>query len=170
MTDTNEREEFDHSKFIAAIGFASAAHHGQIDKSGLVPYIFHPMAVARLVASRGGTDDEIIAALLHDTVEDTDITEEDLASVFGDEVARIVMAVTERDDESYPDFITRVIEGGASPVLVKLCDIDDNQAPERVELMQEIDPHAVARWEKKYPPQRARLLMYLIENTEGVTL
>ncbi|MCI0394099.1 MAG: HD domain-containing protein [Chloroflexi bacterium] len=78
-----------------AIGFAARAHEGQQRKTGNVPYIAHPVAVAMLL-QRMGCDDRIVAAaLLHDTVEDTHVTLEEIRLNFGDEIADIVAGCTE---------------------------------------------------------------------------
>lgn len=78
-----------------AIGFAARAHQGQRRKIGDVPYIAHPMAVG-MILQRMGCDEAIVAAgLLHDTVEDTAVTLEEIRQHFGDEVSRIVAGCTE---------------------------------------------------------------------------
>jgi guanosine-3',5'-bis(diphosphate) 3'-pyrophosphohydrolase len=79
-----------------AYDLAAAAHEGQHRKSG-EPYIHHPLAVARIVADLGLDDVTIAAALLHDSVEDTGVTLEEVSTQFGDEVARIVDGVTKLD-------------------------------------------------------------------------
>jgi len=79
-----------------AYDLAAQAHQGQYRKSG-EPYIHHPLAVARIVASFGLDDVTISAALLHDSVEDTGVTLEELAEQFGTDVADIVDGVTKLD-------------------------------------------------------------------------
>lgn len=77
-----------------AFEFANEAHKGVRRRSG-EPYILHPIAVAKIVVSNIGLGyKSIIAALLHDVVEDTDYTVEDLSSLFGDKVATIVEGLT----------------------------------------------------------------------------
>lgn len=76
-----------------AVAMASAAHEGVVRKSG-EPYIFHPYSVAYMLAASGMDDDCIIAGILHDTVEDTSITSEDIAENFGKDVATLVDGVT----------------------------------------------------------------------------
>jgi GTP diphosphokinase / guanosine-3',5'-bis(diphosphate) 3'-diphosphatase len=75
---------------------AADAHAGQLRKSG-EPYIGHPIAVANIVAGIGLDDVTISAALLHDAVEDTSVSLEDLEATFGAEVAQIVDGVTKLD-------------------------------------------------------------------------
>jgi GTP pyrophosphokinase len=76
-----------------AIAMASAAHSGIVRKSG-EPYIFHPYTVAYLLAVSGMDDDCVIAGLLHDTVEDTSMTVEEIGDAFGKNVANLVDGVT----------------------------------------------------------------------------
>ncbi|MBP5406104.1 bifunctional (p)ppGpp synthetase/guanosine-3',5'-bis(diphosphate) 3'-pyrophosphohydrolase [bacterium] len=76
-----------------AIAIASAAHSGVVRKSG-EPYIFHPYTVAYLLAASGMDDDCVIAGLLHDTVEDTSMTVEEIESAFGKNVSNLVDGVT----------------------------------------------------------------------------
>jgi GTP diphosphokinase / guanosine-3',5'-bis(diphosphate) 3'-diphosphatase len=73
-----------------AIERGAAAHAGQKRKSG-EPYITHPVAVAQRLADMGMDHDTIIAAVLHDTIEDTPLTKESLALEFGADVAEQVM-------------------------------------------------------------------------------
>jgi GTP diphosphokinase / guanosine-3',5'-bis(diphosphate) 3'-diphosphatase len=79
---------------------AENAHRGQMRKSG-DPYITHPLAVAQICAELGMDTTTLVAALLHDTVEDTSYTLETLTSEFGSEVAHLVDGVTKFDKEFY---------------------------------------------------------------------
>lgn len=79
---------------------AEKAHEGQFRKGSRIPYITHPIAVAEIL-SEAGMDSEIIAAgYLHDTIEDTDVTLDDLKILFGVEVAELVNGATEKRDPS----------------------------------------------------------------------
>ncbi len=78
---------------IKAYEYAKKAHEGQYRISG-EPYIFHPLAVAEIVADLGFDYKTIQAALLHDVIEDSELTEDDLKKEFGEEVASIVGALT----------------------------------------------------------------------------
>ena len=79
-----------------AYTLAAFAHEGQNRKSG-EPYIRHPVAVASLVAGLGLDDVSVAAALLHDTVEDTPLTIEEIDDELGDEVAMLVDGLTKID-------------------------------------------------------------------------
>ncbi|MEZ0165236.1 bifunctional (p)ppGpp synthetase/guanosine-3',5'-bis(diphosphate) 3'-pyrophosphohydrolase [Kineococcus sp. LSe6-4] len=81
---------------------AERAHDGQRRKSG-DPYITHPVAVSTILAELGMTPSTLAAALLHDTVEDTDYTLQTLRADFGDEIALLVDGVTKLDKVTYGD-------------------------------------------------------------------
>lgn len=91
------------AKFIEAASFAAKRHSGQKRKGADgEPYINHPLEVANLLANVGKVEDceVLIAALLHDTVEDTGTTKEEITERFGENVAKMVLEVT--DDKSLP--------------------------------------------------------------------
>ena len=73
-----------------AIRFAAAAHKGMVRKGNNQPYIFHPLEVLNLVSMMTDDDDILCAAVLHDTVEDTAASIEDIKNEFGDRVAKLV--------------------------------------------------------------------------------
>ena len=83
-----------------AFTVAERAHRGQLRKSG-DPYITHPVAVTTILAELGMTVPTLAAALLHDTVEDTDYSLEQLRAEFGEEIALLVDGVTKLDKVSY---------------------------------------------------------------------
>ena len=94
----------DLSKLLEAASFAAKRHTGQKRKgSDGEPYINHPLEVANLLANVGNVSDFdiLIAAVLHDTVEDTGVTKEELEARFGQQVANYVSEVT--DDKSLPN-------------------------------------------------------------------
>lgn len=96
-------------------------HAGQRDKMGCA-YFQHPMRVAM----RCRTDEEKMVALLHDTIEDTDITAEYLlAEGFPQSVVDGILSVTKREGESYEDFVARAKQNPLGRV-VKLHDLEDN--------------------------------------------
>ena len=78
----------------------AAAHAGQMRKSG-EPYITHPVAVARMLAEQKVDVETLVAAILHDTIEDTPLTREQLAEEFGETVAELVDGVTKLDKLSF---------------------------------------------------------------------
>ena len=88
-------------RFLAAIALAARLHDGQVRKGTGVPYLSHPLGVASLVLEAGGTEDEAIAGLLHDTVEDQGglATLERIRGEFGERVADIVLACSDSTDD-----------------------------------------------------------------------
>ena len=80
-----------------ALRFAATAHSGQVRKGTEVPYIVHPVAVFSILQQQNCPEPVVIAGLLHDTVEDTDIQISDIDAEFGSKVADIVNACTEPD-------------------------------------------------------------------------
>lgn len=123
----------------AASLVSAAAHRGQTDKLG-VPYGLHPFGVARILETLDEFDalssqqraEAKAAAYLHDVLEDTPITREDLADMgFSPSIIDTVEAVTARDGESKDAYYARVIEQGPLAVAVKLADLGHNNLPAR---------------------------------------
>ena len=81
----------DSDRILAAVELAKKAHEGQLRKTG-EPYIVHPMAVKKILEEWGMDEDTIIAGILHDSVEDTDVRLDDIRKAFGESVAFLVMA------------------------------------------------------------------------------
>lgn len=92
-TIVNYNQSADMERVRKAYEFAEQLHHSQVRLSG-EPYIFHPLSVAVILAQMEMDTDTIIAALLHDTVEDTDCTSQNLIDLFGEQVAELVDGVT----------------------------------------------------------------------------
>lgn len=118
----------------------TAAHEGQVDKVGM-PYHLHP----ERVAARCATDAECIVALLHDTIEDTDVTPEYLLGRgFPQYIIDAILSVTKRDGEGYEDFVARAKQ---NPIgrMVKIRDLEDNMDIRRLD---EISDEFVTRLRK----------------------
>ncbi|MGW7681292.1 HD domain-containing protein [Kribbella sp. NPDC054772] len=110
---------------------AAALHREQVDKSGS-PYVAHVRGAAAIARANGATPHQQIAALLHDTVEDTDSTLAQLDDLgVPDSVVEMVDALTRRPDESHVAYLTRLVQT-PSAVLVKRADIQHNSSPERL--------------------------------------
>lgn len=110
-----------------AIEIANCAHAGQVDKGG-APYILHPL---RVMMTR---EDEMerICAVLHDVVEDTVITLEDIRSEgFSSEIIHVLDCLTRRAYESYDDFVNRILVNETA-CQVKLADLCDNMNISRI--------------------------------------
>ena len=108
-----------------AMKLAYRAHHGQLDYNG-IPYIFHPIHLAEQM------DDEIscCVALLHDTVEDTSVTIEELQEIFPPEVTEAVGLLTHQSDVDYFDYV-RAIKDNPIARKVKLADLAHNRDQSR---------------------------------------
>ena len=94
-------------RFTSALVQAATWHASQRRKAKDVPYISHLLGTASLVLDDGGTEDEAIAGLLHDTLEDTDVDEATIRTMFGDEVARIVVACSDTVTRPKPPWLDR---------------------------------------------------------------
>ncbi len=106
-----------------AIAFAANAHDGQKRKLLNTPYILHPMEVAVIASTMTDDTDTLIAALLHDTVEDTYVTMEDIRAQFGDRVCQLVDSETEDKRANLPPQDTWYVRKIES--LKALCGTDD---------------------------------------------
>lgn len=93
LGECNKNNKYDVSKIIHALRVAEEAHKGQFRKSG-EPYIIHPICVSMILLELGMDTDTICAGLLHDVVEDTDMTLEDIRKMFGFTIAELVDSVT----------------------------------------------------------------------------
>jgi len=125
-----------------AIQLARRAHEGQLDKSGR-PYIAHPLRVMGYVSG----EHERMTAVLHDVVEDTEVTLADLTSAgCPTEVVAAVEAISRGPDEPQDSYLARVL---ANPLalVVKRADIADNLSPDR---MARLDPATQDRLRAKY--------------------
>ncbi|HEX5689418.1 MAG TPA: HD domain-containing protein, partial [Roseiflexaceae bacterium] len=83
------------ARYDAALTLAARAHRDQLRKGTDIPYMAHPFHVSLILIRHGFGEDLAVAGLLHDVVEDTDVPLEQIAATFGDEVARLVDAVSE---------------------------------------------------------------------------
>lgn len=86
-----------------AMNFATTAHEGQVRKSDGAPMVTHPIRVADTLRQHLFTEEAVIAGYLHDTVEDTDVTLEDIEREFGTEVRRIVAGNTEDKSKTWKE-------------------------------------------------------------------
>jgi len=124
-----------------AFAFARDAHRGQKDKAGF-HYIEHPLRVAGdlqdlfLLEEERISNPYIITALLHDVLEDTNATAEQIRQEFGDEVATAVMVLTRGEGQSYDEYLAAV---KLNPIAreVKLADIRDNTRIDRLHYLED---------------------------------
>ncbi|HSO62167.1 MAG TPA: HD domain-containing protein [Desulfobacterales bacterium] len=87
-------------KLYDAIELAARVHRGQVRKGTEIPYIVHPLAVAGILIRANFPEHLVIAGILHDTLEDTPVTLEEIRSPFGREVADLVVALSEPDKKA----------------------------------------------------------------------
>ena len=129
------------SNYELALKIATEAHKGQVDKAG-VPYINHPLTVASLVE----TEEEKIVALLHDTIEDTNITEQDLLNYgFSNKIVEAVKLLTHNKKEiPYMEYVTK-IKNNELARKVKIADLTHNSDLSRLKEVTEKD---IKRYEK----------------------
>lgn len=124
-----QNTSFQFGVFVQAVAFAADKHRNQRRKDAEAsPYINHPIALANVLANEGGIDDPVVlcAAVLHDTIEDTETTADELRALFGPIVASVVLEVTDDKSLDKPARKQRQIEHAPhlSPAarLVKLAD------------------------------------------------
>jgi len=128
-----------------ALQIATDAHMHQVDKGGM-PYILHPIRVA----NKCKTNEERMVALLHDTIEDTEVTEAYLLSEgFPRNIVNAILSVTRNKNESYEDFIKR---SRLNPIgrQVKLHDLEDNMDITRLNELTEKDICRLNKYLKAY--------------------
>ena len=124
-----------------SLSIAIRAYAGKFDKAGS-EYIKHPLRVM----AKMKTDAEMSVALLHDVIEDSEITADDLLSEgIPTEVVDAIICLTKIDNESYQDFIVRV-KSNELAVKVKIADIEDNINVLRLEFLSDTDLERVKKY------------------------
>ena len=148
---------------------AEIAHEGQLRKSG-APYITHPVAVAEILADLGLDSSTISAALLHDTIEDTDYSAELLRKEFGDEIANLVDGVTKLDRLTYgptaeAETVRKMVVAMAKDIRVLVIKLADRLHNART--WQYVSPESAARKAREtldiYAPLAHRLGMNAVK-------
>jgi (p)ppGpp synthase/HD superfamily hydrolase len=128
-----------------AVSIAAQAHRGQKDKAG-DPYLLHPLRMMLRMKSEA----EMIAAVLHDVVEDSDWTLEQLRdSGFSEDVLQAVDCLTHRSGESYEEFIKRAQQ---NPIArqVKIADLEDNMNIQRIVEITARDLERLAKYHRSW--------------------
>ena len=148
---------------------AESAHEGQLRKSG-APYITHPVAVAEILADLGLDPNTIAAALLHDTLEDTEYSAELLRKEFGDEIANLVDGVTKLDRLTYgptaeAETVRKMVVAMAKDIRVLVIKLADRLHNART--WQYVSPESAARKAREtldiYAPLAHRLGMNAVK-------
>ena len=131
-----------------AMIIAYEAHKNQVDKSG-VPYIYHPIHVAEQM----DTENECIIALLHDVVEDTNVTFKQLEEVFSKEIIDILKLLTKKKEIDYYEYINKIKENAVARK-AKIADIKHNLDRSRLDVITDKD----IKREEKYKKALAILM------------
>ena len=146
--------------YYKAVDLATKVHDGQLDKGGH-PYIKHVLSVAdkthRLVDHKEYNNNEkekfawvcSTVAILHDTLEDSKITVDDLNALFDKEIVDAVIAITRQENESYGDYIKRISKSTIA-TYVKYCDLEDNLDVRRLSKISEQDIGRINKYLKWY--------------------
>ena len=127
---------------MRAMKIAYKAHDGQVDKSG-VPYIFHPIHLAEQM----DTEEECIVALLHDVVEDTNITFEDLGKDFSKTIIDALKLLTHDKSVDYMEYV-KSIKNNPIAKKVKLADLNHNSDKTRLLSISEKDIERHKKYQK----------------------
>lgn len=126
-----------------AINIAYKAHEGQLDRSG-IPYIFHPMHIAEQMT----TEETCIVAILHDVVEDTDVTLDELKEAgFSENVINSINLLTHRDEVPYLDYV-RALKDDPIASVVKLADLNHNSDRTRLTVITKKDEQRFIKYQK----------------------
>lgn len=127
-------------KTKAALKLCYMAHKDQVDKAGL-PYVFHPFHLAEQMKN----EDTTVVALLHDVLEDTDITLDEMREAgYGEDILEALQLLCHEDGVPYMEYIERLRENRLARI-VKLADLQHNSDLSRLDVA---DERAVARREK----------------------
>lgn len=125
-----------------AINLMYKYHNGQFDKSGL-PYVFHPFTVAFNMKD----EETCIVALLHDIVEDTSCTFEELETMFSEEIVDAIKLMTHNPEEDYFSYIERISMNRIAS-LVKISDLKHNSDESRLNNITEKDINRIKKYRK----------------------
>lgn len=138
-----------------AIEIAELAHEGQVDKAGK-PYIGHPLRVMNALE----TVEEKIIAVLHDAVEDSDLTLEDLkVAGFSNTIILAIDAITKREGEQLNDYLKRVMDNEIA-LRVKIADMTDNMDISRISNPTEKDRERIRIYKKNIVKLQKKLKNY----------
>jgi (p)ppGpp synthase/HD superfamily hydrolase len=140
-------------QFSKALVYAELKHHNQVRKGGRIPYFGHLLSVAGLVINDDGSEDQAIAALLHDCVEDAGgrPTLDEIRKNFGEDVARIVDECSDTDEKPKPPwrerksaYINHLAEVSQDTLLVSVADKLDNARS----MLRDYHEHGPTLWER----------------------
>lgn len=164
------------SKVIKALYFAAKAHRNQFRKGNAdIPYLVHPVEVAMILQENNMSEEIVIAGLLHDTLEDTSVTQEDIEREFGKKILELVLGASERlEGIEHTDWKTRkshTIEYLASaPLDVKYVSCADKLSNIRSMLRdyEEVGEELWKRFNEKNPLEQKWYYVGLTESLKGL--
>jgi len=144
-----------------AIEFAAKAHSGQFRKGTKIPYIVHPLGVAKILIEHDCPEEIVVAGILHDTVEDSTVTIDDIRQSFGEKVAWLVQAASEPDKpDTWENRKRHTIEflktAPVDVLLVSLADKLDNIRAIR----QDYEKLGDALWPRFHRPKDSQMWYY----------
>jgi (p)ppGpp synthase/HD superfamily hydrolase len=149
------------TKFNDALAWAASLHQNQVRKTSNTPYIAHLLSVTGLVLESGGSEEQAIAALLHDAVEDQGVAIDEIASRFGQKVADLVNAVTEPHGNPKPSwtkrknlYLSKLRASSTEAVLISLADKLHNARA----LEEGLYTHGEVMWEKFFKSRKQETL------------
>lgn len=151
-----------------AFEFAREAHAGQMRDEG-TPYIVHPVRVAAALVNELGVLSPrlVCAALLHDVIEDSPTTRQQIAELFNEEIAEVVWLLTKLDDVTLAEYLSAIeAKGETGAPIVKLCDRLDNLRFLTCSPRTEKIHRYIRTTEAYYLPMAARTNAYLHEQME----
>ena len=126
----NENIQFYNNLYDMALTIARTAHHGQTDKAGK-PYIEHPLFISAHPHIKNNIQARILA-ILHDVIEDTDVTLEQLTNLgFPEDIIRALDAISRRPGEKRKEYLKRV-KGNILALKIKLIDLEHNSDEKRL--------------------------------------
>lgn len=129
----------------AAMKLCFAAHRDQVDKSGL-PYVFHPLLVAEQLSG----EEEICVALLHDVMEDTDTTAEDIrAAGMSEAVVEALLLMTHDPSARYMDYVASLAKNPLAR-RVKMADLRHNMDVSRLDIVTDADRKRCEKYARAY--------------------
>ncbi|MFH0785158.1 MAG: HD domain-containing protein [Pseudomonadota bacterium] len=124
--------------YETALLLAITSHKGQFRKGTSIPYIVHPVHVSNILSTHGFREEVVVAGLLHDVVEDNDVTVKQIEQIFGRQVSEIINVVTEKKYDvngkvlaweiRRKDSLRKLREGNISAIAVKVADVYHNAA------------------------------------------
>ena len=161
------------AEFSEAIALAASKHSGQRRKDGKTPYIYHPLAVARLLKDAGFDLKYQIVAVLHDVLEDTD-TEEDELRVFGEDVLEAVKLLTRPEGADEEEYVAKILENPLASAVKnadKICNLRDamylgTPGEERTNKARSFAETYIRKAEKYYQGKFSLALDYTIEKAK----